>query len=410
MHRRCNMSNHSHYKVGCDAHKRYSVFAVCDGKGKVLDRVRVNHERGAIQGFLSQFPSGTPVALETVGNWYWIVDEIEVAGCVALLAHAGKAKAMMGHTHKTDKLDAEGLATLLHNGTLPTVWIPPGDLRDERELPRTRMALSKVRTMLKNRMHSTLAKYALSPDTESDIFSRKWRPQLLDLLRRLPGETQRCMQQELELLDQVQEQIHRLEARILERVQKTPTIQLIQSVPGPGPTELAGWSGSSAPAPGCELPGDGSAPALGPTARAPAACSVESLRAGSRPSARCRCGVEWPGPPRRACRSCGYGPSSPWHCRRGPAAQHSRRPRSRLRSNTNCRLFPGRRACLMGIERGSLEWLPARGSPGPGRAPSPSRRRRQRPSTSCARHSRLYNGIASTCCTSCALAASQLPV
>jgi len=85
----------------------------------------------------------------------------------------------------------------------------------------------------KNRMHSTLAKYALSLDTQSDIFSRKWRPQLLDLLRRLPGETERCMQQELELLDQVQEQIHRLETRILERVQITPTIQLIQSVPGP---------------------------------------------------------------------------------------------------------------------------------------------------------------------------------
>ena len=227
------MLKQSHYKVGCDAHKHYSLFAVFDRQGKPVKRTRVNHTPGAIRTFLSQLPPGTPVALETVGNWYWIVDEMEFAGCVPLLAHAGKAKAMMGHTHKTDKLDAEGLATLLHNGTLPTVWIPPGDLRDERELPRTRMALSKVRTMLKNRMHSTMAKYALSLDTESDIFSRKWRPQLLDLLRRLPGETQRCMQQELELLDQVQEQIHRLEARILERVQKTPTIQLIQSVPGP---------------------------------------------------------------------------------------------------------------------------------------------------------------------------------
>src|SRR3972149_2726677 len=68
------------------------------------------------------------------------------------------------------------------------------------------VALSKVRTMLKNRMHSTLAKYALSLDTDSDIFSRKWRAQLLDLLRRLPGETQRWMQQELELLDQMQEE------------------------------------------------------------------------------------------------------------------------------------------------------------------------------------------------------------
>ena len=110
----------------------------------------------------------------------------------------------------------------------------------------------------KNRMHSTLAtpalpaghpegtpgrcrdgvaggarEYALSLDTQSDIYAPKWRPQLMQLICSLPDETRRCMEQELELLDQVQEQIRRLEARILERVQMTPTIQLIQSVPGP---------------------------------------------------------------------------------------------------------------------------------------------------------------------------------
>src|SRR3990172_11330691 len=233
MHRRCSMLKQSHYKLGCDAHKHYSLFAVLDHRGKCIERTRVNHEAGAIRAFLSRFPGGTAVALETLRNWYWIVDEIEQAGCVPLLAHAQMAKKMMGHVHKTDKLDADGLAILQHLGSLPTVWIAPGEIRDERELPRTRMALSKVRTMLKNRMHSTLAKYALCLDTESDIFSHKWRAQLVDLLRRLPGETQRCMQQELQLFDQVQEQIHRLEARILERGQKTPTIKLIQTVPAP---------------------------------------------------------------------------------------------------------------------------------------------------------------------------------
>src|SRR3970282_1740095 len=94
---------------------------------------------------------------------------------------------MMGHVHKTDKLDAGSLATLLHLGTLPAVWIPPAELRDESELPRTRMAFSKVRTMLKNRIHSTLAKYALSLDTASDIFTPKWRPQLQQLLQHLPA-------------------------------------------------------------------------------------------------------------------------------------------------------------------------------------------------------------------------------
>src|SRR3972149_11201281 len=195
------MSNHPHYKVGCDAHKHYSLFAVRDEHGQVLQWTRVNHVRGAIRAFLSQFPPGTLVALETVGNWYWIVYEIEQAHCLPLLAHAAKAKSMMGHVHKTAKLDAAGLATLLHLGTLPAVWIPPAELRDERELPRTRMAFSKVRTMLKNRIHSTLAKYALSLATASDLPPPRGPPEPHLLPQRLPAETRRCVDQELELLD-----------------------------------------------------------------------------------------------------------------------------------------------------------------------------------------------------------------
>jgi len=35
---------------------------------------------------------------------------------------------MRGNVNKTDKLDARGLAILLRNGTLPTVWIAPSQL------------------------------------------------------------------------------------------------------------------------------------------------------------------------------------------------------------------------------------------------------------------------------------------
>src|SRR3990172_619102 len=149
----------SNYTIGCDAHKHFSVFAVLDRVGKVCTQQRVDHEPGAIQAFAADYPTGTPVALESVGNWYWIADELEAAGCLPLLTHPAKAKVMMGNVNKTDKLDAAGLATLLRLGSLPTVWLPPGEVRDGRELPRTRMALTKVRTALKNRMHATLAKY-----------------------------------------------------------------------------------------------------------------------------------------------------------------------------------------------------------------------------------------------------------
>ncbi len=157
----------SDYTVGCDAHKHFSLFAVLDEKGDLVQRTRVGHVPGAIGAFLSQFPEGIPVALETVGNWYWIVDEIEAAGCIPLLAHAAKAKVMMGNIHKTDKLDAQGLATLLYLGKLPSVWIPPAEVRDERELPRTRMAFVQHRTRIKNRIRSTLPSPWTPPATSS---------------------------------------------------------------------------------------------------------------------------------------------------------------------------------------------------------------------------------------------------
>jgi transposase len=134
---------------------------------------------------------------------------------------------------KTDKLDAQGLATLLYLGKLPYVWIPPADLRDQRELPRTRMTFAKHRTMVKNRIRSTLAKYALSLDTASDIFAPKWRSDLEATLLRFPEETGRCALQQLQILDALNQHIRQLEDRIQACIETTPTIQLVQSVPGP---------------------------------------------------------------------------------------------------------------------------------------------------------------------------------
>ena len=137
------------YYIGCDAHKKYSVFTVISEYGEISNAKRVGHERKEYRDFLNTLPPASEIAIETTGNWYWMIDEIEKTGHIPLLAHAGKAKLMMGQINKTDKLDAKGLAIMLKNGTLPAVWIPSGELRDQRELPRMRLAMSQVRTKLK---------------------------------------------------------------------------------------------------------------------------------------------------------------------------------------------------------------------------------------------------------------------
>lgn len=222
------------YIIGCDAHKRYSQFTVINERAELCLQTRINHERGCIHEFLSRFPKGTPVALESVGNWYWIVDEIESSGCEPKMAHAVKAKLMMGNVDKTDKLDARGLATLLLNGALPTVWIAPAEVRDERQLHRTRMWLCKQRTALKNRIHATLAKYNRVLPTKSDIFTPKWQTALHKLVDTLPPETARCLRQELELLKYLRGQIEQMEERIHERLETTDSMRLLQTMPGIG--------------------------------------------------------------------------------------------------------------------------------------------------------------------------------
>jgi transposase len=190
------------YRIGCDAHKHYSQFAVMDEEGNLIAQHRVDHQPGAIQAFLEGLPEGTPVALESVGNWYWIADEIEAAGCLPLLTHAAKAKVMMGNVNKTDKLDA--------------------------------MALSKLRTVLKNRIHASLAKYGITNSHCSDIFVGSGRVWLASILQQLPPETKRCVAQEMHALDGLQLQITELEHRIRERIALTPSIQLLTSLPGVG--------------------------------------------------------------------------------------------------------------------------------------------------------------------------------
>ena len=223
------------YYIGCDAHKKYSIFTGISESGEYTTAKRVSHDKQEYHSFLETLPSGSRIAVESIGNWYWMIDEMEKAGHKPLLVHAGKAKLMMGQINKTDKLDARGLAILARNGTLPTVWIPPGEIRDQRELPRMRMAMSQVRTKFKNRIHATMAKYGITFEEVKDLFGVKGRKLLEKRLGELPPETRNCVQAQLQLLDQVVGSISEVEKHIREVISMNADMQLLLTLPGVGP-------------------------------------------------------------------------------------------------------------------------------------------------------------------------------
>jgi transposase len=174
------------------------------------------------------------VAVEATGNWYWIVTEIEQAGCRPRLVHPRKAKMMMAMVNKTDSLDVHGLNRLQRVGTLPTVWIPPADLRDLRELARTRMVNARQRTRLKNRVTSTLAKYGLAVRDASDAFGLKGRQEMSGLIKQLPPETRWNLRLLLKQLDLLERQIRQQEERMKALVKRTEEMTRLMTLPGVG--------------------------------------------------------------------------------------------------------------------------------------------------------------------------------
>lgn len=220
--------------IAMDSHKSYSQIQVARPNGDAICECRVDHSRGAITAFLSRWEAGSKVAVETIGNWYWIVDEIEEAKMTPQLVHAHKAKLMLGAVNKTDKLDARGLNRLQRAGTLPTVWIPSGDLRDKRELPRTRMVFGKMRTQLKNRIHSVIDKYGLQDRFSdfSDMFGRAGRARIQECMELLPSQTRYTLECMLSELDCIQSRIGEMERLFKKMFGVVPEIKRLMTLPG----------------------------------------------------------------------------------------------------------------------------------------------------------------------------------
>ena len=221
--------------IAFDSHKHYTLMERESRETGKTRQVRIEHAPGAIRRALAGCETGTPVALEATGNWYWIAEEIEEAGLATLLVHPRKAKLMMGMVNKTDRLDVHGLNTLQRNGTLPTVWIPPAPLRDLRALTRARVRLGWDRTRLKCLIHAVLAQYGQQMgEAYSDIFTQKARAELTRRLGLLPPNTQYVAFSHWERLEALEDQIRDMEKRIASLVKADETMRLLDSLPGIG--------------------------------------------------------------------------------------------------------------------------------------------------------------------------------
>jgi len=159
---------------------------------------------------------------------------MERSGHCPKLCNPLEAKRRMGLSKKTDTLDARGLAILQRNGTLPEVWIPPVQLRDQRELLRLRIFLVHLRTRVKNRIHGTLARHNVQ-GPGADLFGVAARRLLGARMPELPEHSREAIEQELATLDFLETQIESAEQRLEAIMQLSVEADPLKTLPCVGP-------------------------------------------------------------------------------------------------------------------------------------------------------------------------------
>ncbi len=147
--------------VGIDLHRKFSHLAVlAEDGGELLSR-KVANEPEALKAILAEFGSEAKVALEATFGWEWLAELLEAEGHELHLAHPLRTRAIAAARVKTDAVDARTLAHLLRTDLLPEAYLAPRELRELRSLLRHRVALTHMRSALKNRVHAVLAAHGL---------------------------------------------------------------------------------------------------------------------------------------------------------------------------------------------------------------------------------------------------------
>ena len=172
--------------VGIDLHRNRSHVAVIDEHAELALSKRIVNGREALLELLGGLEGESQIAVEATYGWEWLAELLEDSGYDFHLAHPLRTRAIAAARVKTDAVDAKTLAHLLRADLLPEAYVAPRDLRDLRELLRHRIALTAMRSALKNRVHAILAKHGITRE-HSDLFGKGGRQFLAALeLREAP--------------------------------------------------------------------------------------------------------------------------------------------------------------------------------------------------------------------------------
>jgi hypothetical protein len=112
----------------------------------IVKQERLHNGPDIIMAYFDSLQGSHKAVVECTAGLYWLSDLPEPHGIELILAHAKYLKAISYAKIKTDKIDSHTLATLLRLDSIPKAHEIQRDLRDRRDVMRSRLRLIQKRT------------------------------------------------------------------------------------------------------------------------------------------------------------------------------------------------------------------------------------------------------------------------
>src|SRR5215470_17942316 len=217
--------------VGIDVHRKRSQVAVIDADGGVIANRNVPNAAEPILKVIGGLPPGTPAAFEACYGTSWLVQLLEDYGFDPHLVYPSRCKAIASARLKNDKGRRGDLGPAAAGGLVAGSLDRPPPVRQLRALLRHRVALVRLRTRLRNRIHAIVADHG-HDRPGGGYWTGPGRAWLASL--DLPAVSRELVEDDLGLVDALQDRVDRLDWEIRQRARCDPRVRLLTQLPGVG--------------------------------------------------------------------------------------------------------------------------------------------------------------------------------
>src|SRR5579863_10222427 len=216
--------------IGCDFHPRFQQIAYVDQESGEYGERRLNHPGEAAEYYRGLAGRAVRIGLEATGNYRWFRGLLAELGQEMLLGDASAIHATIPRRQQTDKRDARHILKLLVEDRFPSIWLPPLENEETRQLLLHRCRLVQLRTRIKNQLDA-IAK------NEGLLGPRVWRQKRRRQVEALPLGGCRTKQHKelLELLEELDRRIEPLDEAVRKAARENPDAQRLMTHPGVGP-------------------------------------------------------------------------------------------------------------------------------------------------------------------------------